>query len=205
MVCVNKFCWCGTVASFIAIGRDEWLTRMRKEYPRVFPFPLTPQQEAAWSHSYDALSATFQALGPAYKNLHLIFEYGLPKWPPTKTGRISKDHAIYADCVLVAKKEVVILEFKDRDLSDREVARKLSLSVRRYRNRIQKFHDQSRGFSKRGVLISTVNTEILRQSIKGITLCSADKLGEAIAQILGPRPTRIRSVVAWRETTYSVH
>lgn len=205
MQCVNKFCWCGTVRAFLALPPSDWLERMVTKYPHVAPFEVTPQQRRAWESSGAALRTALTEMGPAYNGIHLIFEYGLPKYPPGKGGVVDKRYAIYPDCVLVARGQVVILEFKDKDLADPDVAWKLSLSVRRYRNRIQKYHDQSWGFSKRGVLVSTANTGLHHQTIKGITLCSHDGLAEELVARLGPKPHPVQSIVCWRESTYSTH
>ena len=203
--CVNKFCWCGTVRAFLALTPGDWLEQMTARYPRVAPFAVTPQQRRAWESSGAALRAALTEMGPTYSGIHIIFEYGLPKYPPRKNGGVAEGYAIYPDCILVARGQVVILEFKDRDLSDPDVAWKLSLRVRRYRNRIQKYHDQSWGFSKCGVLVSTVNTGLRRQTIKGVTLCSHDLLARELTTRLGPRPRPVQSIVRWRESAYSVH
>jgi len=200
---VNKFCWCGTAERFLSTGKEEWLSTMSRKYAQVSPHSLTKSMVKSWGNCYDALSHTLSLLGDGYRNLYLIFEYGLPMFP-VKPGRpVNEEYAVSADCVVLSNNSVLILEFKDKDLSDREFSLHLAYSVRRYRNRIQQNHDMSRGFRKKGVLVTTVNTGIRRKKIKGVDLCSSDLLHEEISEYFGPSPAKLRNIRQWVGSTYS--
>lgn len=200
---VNKFCYCGTVERFLAVGKDEWLSTMERKYAQVSPHPLTKSLKRSWENCYDSLFHTFSILGDKYRKLYLVFEYGLPMFP-VKTGKpVNEEYAINADCIVLSNNSVLILEFKDKDLSDREFSLNLAYSVRRYRNRIQQNHDRSRGFRKKGVLVSTVNTGIRQKRIRGIDLCSSDLLHDEILEYFGPAPVKLRNIMQWVGSTYS--
>lgn len=98
----------------------------------------------------------------------------------------------------------MVLEFKDRgDLQ--EATRPLGRSARRYRNRLQKYHDESVGMRKWTVLIPTLSQGLCETPLKRLTVCSPDRLAEELKRQLGERPERVRSVSAWRTSSYSVH
>lgn len=174
---------------------------MKKNYHKVTPHKLTPQQERAWKNSFWVLHDALTALGEDYKKLHLIFEYCLPQYPPKASGAISAQYVIRADCVVVSNESVVVLEFKDQ----KNVVTAHGFTTRRYRNRLHKFHDQSRGKRKWGILIPTLSEDVRDVILQRITACSPNRLAEELRAQFGRSPKSVRSIKQWTESTYSIH
>ena len=217
-MCVNKFCWCGTIKDFLDLDPAAWLEQMKSAYPHVSPYPLSDSQVAAWADSCAVLHRALPALKPGYENLHLIFEYGLPYRMNPETGDVAdRNRACYADCIVVSNAAVVVLEFKQFS----EPLPCHAWEAVRYRNRLQRYHDQSWGKRKWGILVPTHSTGLrervyrqvntpkgpIEKSIPRITACSPDRLAEELEKQLGREtaPSPVGSIVQWRESEYSYH
>ena len=198
---LNEYCWCGTVGQFLALDCATWLHKMEKRFPRVTRNKLTPQQKRAWENSFTVLHKTFSELGDNYRKLHLVFEYCLPQYPPKANGKVSEAFVIRADCVVVSDNTVLVLEFKDRP----DVRKEHGFSARRYRNRLQKYHDQSIGKRKWAILIPTLTSDIDEVILQRIVACSPNRLAEEMRQQFGDKPKPVTSITAWRESSYSLH
>ena len=198
---LNNDCWCGTVKQFLALDRDTWLKKMEQRFHHVTPHKLVPQQKRAWANSFDVLHNALQELGEAYHKLHLVFEYCLPSYPPRANGTVSENYVIRADCVIVSETAAIVLEFKDRP----DVRKEHGFSTRRYRNRLQKFHDQSQGKRKWAILIPTLSSGIREVILQRITACSPNRLAEELKHQLGEQPKPVSSIKAWCASAYSAH
>lgn len=198
---LNEYCWKGTVKTFLSLDCETWLQKMRQRYHRVTPYKLTPQQERAWKNSFAVLHDAFETLGDDYKKLSLVFEYCLPMYPPKSSGAISGQHVIRADCIVVSDKSIVVLEFKDRS----DVRKEHGFTARRYRNRLHKYHDQSRGKRKWAVLIPTLSEDVQEVILQRITACSPNKLADELKLQFGDKPKPVKKLQDWIVSSYSIH
>lgn len=198
---LNEYCWKGTVKTFLSLDCETWLQKMKQRYHRVTPHRLTPQQERAWENSFNVLHDAFETLGDDYKKLNLVFEYCLPMYPPRRSGVISSQHVIRADCIVVSDKSVVVLEFKDRS----DVRKEHGFTARRYRNRLHKYHDQSKGKRKWAVLIPTLSENVHEVILQRITACSPNKLADELRVQFGDKPKTVKVFQDWIASSYSVH
>ena len=198
---LNNYCWRGTINQFLALDCDTWLQKMESRFRHVTPHKLVPQQKRAWKNSFDVLYNAFQELGEDYHKAHLVFEYCLPQYPPRANGKISEDYVIRADCTIVTEKAVIVLEFKDRA----DVRKEHGFSARRYRNRLQSYHDQSRGKRKWAILIPTLSNDVREVILQRITACSPNRLAEELRHQLGEKLAPVSSINTWCTSTYSIH
>ena len=198
---LNEYCWKGSVEKFLSIDCDSWLQKMKQRYHKVTPYKLTPQQERAWKNCFKVLQDTLAEMGEDYKKLHLVFEYCLPKYPPKANGSISAQYVIRADCIIISKETVLVLEFKDRS----DVRKEHGFTTRSYRNRLHKYHDQSWGKRKWCILIPTLSENIREVILKRITACSPDRLAEELIAQFGEKPKSVKSFQDWIASTYSIN
>ena len=198
-VYLNKYCWCGTIGKFMDTDLESWMRTMEKNYKNVSPFELPEQQKRAWRNSYRVLQESLGEMDCSYRRLHLIFEYCLPKYPLRADQEPSPVYVVRPDCVIVSQDTLVVLEFKDREDIRVEHARE----ARKYRNRLNKYHDQSRGFRKWAILVPTLAQGISEKVIQRTTACSPDQLSNELKAQLGSSPRPLRSMKQWRESSYS--
>ncbi len=135
-------------------GKDEWLAKMVKRYPKVSPFSLTSQQQRAWGNSYDVLHDTFEKLPSEYGKLELIFEYVLPLHNPAQPTE-AEDPGVRPDVILLAKNALCVLEFKDRS----DPYPHCHQQARKYCDRLQRWHVESIGMDKKAIAIFTTGNE----------------------------------------------
>lgn len=182
------------VDSFLRLSESDWLRKMK----RHAAFPPTDGMIKSWIDSFRVLHTALSKLPDEYKNLYIVFEYALPK-SVQKFEQTSTSY-YYADAVLLSKKRVVVLEFKQKKedyFGDAHQARK-------YRRRIQCLHDASRGMSKGAILVLT-KAQNLRSSYYKVECCSADLLANVIVEQFSRCCTRHPDPSGWCSSTFSIH
>lgn len=185
--------WC-TLRKFQTYGKETWLRRMKRN-------AVTDVEQGnleAWADSFDVLQRAIGSLPESYLDLHIVFEYGLPRYPLT-AGRAPNDIAVFADAIVLSKDTVVVLEFKRAEEPFIGYARQ----ARKYRRRIQDFHEESRGMRKRAIQVLTRGEGISHKYHK-VVCCSADLLAGALLDAMGEYPKRHGNVKKWCESGFSV-
>lgn len=188
----GTYAYFSTVESFLNTPLDKWLQRMIEATDNP-----GKSQVVAWQDCYAVLHSTFAALPQAYRKLHLVFEYALPRYP-LEPGKSVRPYSVFADVILLSSDTVTVLEFKghrDSYWGDARCARK-------YRRRIQNFHDQSRGMSKRAVLVLT-KVEGLKDEYFKVQCRAHDLLPETLLALLGEHPKRHPAARQWCASTFS--
>ena len=181
---INHYCYRSPIGSFLSLTKEEWLAQMKARHPQTTSHTLTDPGIKAWENCFDVLQATFSQLPERYRRLQVIFEYVLPYYPPDHL-RSGNDPGVRADVVILGKKDLVILEFKQRD----EVLPMFMRQARKYRNRLQKHHIQSAGMNKKSVLVLTKGHDIRLHDYR-LEICSPEHLASVLQQLLGPAPGR---------------
>ena len=184
-----------SVGKFLSLTEDKWIKTMEKN---AHELPSVGQIEA-WKDSFGVLQQALGALPAEYHDLYIIFEYALPRYP-VKPGKKHSPWYVFCDAILLSKTRVVTLEFKQKKedyFGDAHQARK-------YRRRIQDFHDESRGMGKGALLVLTRASE-LREKYFKVDCCSADLLATAIEEQFAGKITRHPNPSAWCASTFSCH
>ena len=184
-----------SVGKFLTLTEDAWLKTMKKHAHEA----PSEGQIAAWKDSFSVLQQAFGVLPAEYHKLYVIFEYALPRYP-VKPGKAPDPYYVFSDAILLSKKRVVALEFKRKSedyFGDAHQARK-------YRRRIQDFHDESRGMDKGAILVLTQASD-LREKYFKVDCCSSDLLSVAIEEQFASGITRHPSPSAWCASTFSCH
>jgi hypothetical protein len=184
-----------SVGTFLSLTEDKWIKTMEKNAHQ----PPAPNQIAAWKDSFAVLQQALGALPEEFHELYIIFEYALPRYP-VKPGKKHSPWYVFADAILLSKERVVTLEFKQKKedyFGDAHQARK-------YRRRIQDFHDESRGMGKGAILVLTRATE-LREKYFKVDCCSGDLLSVAIVEQFANKISRHPNAKKWCASTFSCH
>lgn len=184
-----------SVGKFLSLTEDAWLSTMKRHAHQ----PPSAGQIAAWKDSFCVLQRAFGALPAEYHKLYIIFEYALPRYP-VKPGKAPSPWYVFSDVILLSKKRVVALEFKQKNedyFGDAHQARK-------YRRRIQDFHDESRGMGKGAILVLT-RASMLREKYYKVDCCSGDLLSAAIEDQFSGGIIRHPNPSAWCASTFSCH
>ena len=184
-----------SIGKFLTLDENTWIRTMRRNAAQ----PPSPGQIKAWQDSFHVLQQTFSALPAEYHQLHVIFEYALPRYPITP-GKAPRPYYVFADAILLGKERAVVLEFKQKKqdyFGDAHQARK-------YRRRIQDYHDASRGMSKGAILVLT-KAVALRERYYKVACCSADFLAAAILDQFGSAPARHPDPKGWCSSPLSSH
>ena len=182
-----------SVEKFLSLTEDKWLKTMIRHAHE----PPSPSQIAAWKDSFAVLQQALGVLPEEFHKLYIIFEYALPRYP-VKPGKAPDPWYVFADAILLSKTRAVTLEFKQKKedyFGDAHQARK-------YRRRIQDFHDQSRGMGKGAILVPTRASQ-LREKYHKVDCCSVDLLPVAIQEQFAKGVTRHPSPSAWCASTFS--
>ena len=136
-------CLCATFKELSKINRNNFISLMKKEYPRICEYDLTKERIKSWQDEYDQIIKTFI---PVFKrrrkkllDFHIIFEMKLPK---IRTN-LGSDKYVYSDAVIVGDDGFVVLEFKQRDASDVEAINYFCSQALKYIKRLR-FHKKGR-------------------------------------------------------------
>ena len=101
-----NYCWAGDVTDFLATPYEFWLQSMSQNFDEVTKQRPSQQQVTAWQGSFEVLQRALKEVTESdeeAKNWTLVFEYELPR----EGGR-------RPDVVLLARGQVVVLEFKEK-------------------------------------------------------------------------------------------
>ena len=194
---LGQYCWFGTVEQFLKSKQDPWLHVMVSRYPLVSPFLLTSSIKSSWRTCYSPLKKALKSLGQNYSNILLAFEFVLPQ--KVKNGAVCI--LTRPDVLLISKKIILVLEFKDKPLTENAVDQYL-LQVQKYKHRLKQYHVESKGKQINCLLISTDMKGVLYTIKKG-TFCSGDQLAEAIrTNLQSPAALTIPQMKRWLSSDF---
>ena len=160
----KRYCYADTVTNFLETQESEWVYEMRSGFSEAYMLALGEVQVGVWKDGYRVLKRVLPKFNQEHPNFHIVFEYSLPY----ESGR-------RPDVLLISNEYVIILEFKKKNVIlladiDQTVA---------YARDIEEYHYETRGRSVSAVLVATEMTGEYYND-KGISICSADRLYEAL-------------------------
>lgn len=181
---INHYCYRSPIRTFLALTKEEWLALMKTRHRQTTNHALEESNIKAWGNCFDVLQAAFRTLPENYHRLQIIFEYVLPRFSPDGP-RAENDPGVRADVIILGKKDIVVLEFKQRD----EYLPMFRRQALKYRHRLQKWHVRSTGMSKKTILVLTKGHDINFHDYK-LEICSPEHLAAVLQNLLGPAPAR---------------
>lgn len=181
---INHYCYRSPIGTFLALNKEEWLTQMKARHPQTSDHKLDESNIKAWENCFDVLQAAFRALPEKYHRLQIIFEYVLPHFRPNHPNA-ENDPGVRTDVIILGKKDIIVLEFKQRD----EYLPMFRRQTLKYRRRLQNWHVQSTGMNKKAVLVLTKGHSIHFHDHK-LEVCSPEHIATVLQELLGPAPGR---------------
>lgn len=164
--------WKGTIATFLSIALEDWLTTLQQNYAFLYRQQSTATHRQAWLDSGEVLRSQFTQLTrlrPSSVNWFLIFEYELPQ----EGGR-------RPDLVILAAGQILVLEFKQKG---KPVAADLD-QVAAYTRDLAEYHSASQGHIVLALLVPTRNVTVMTHYMQGVTVLPP----KAIASYLNSIP-----------------
>ncbi len=199
---LGTFCYRTTVEQFREERDSHFMPYIIISYGTTYPNDPSPGQIRAWRTSFESLQKTVEELPDSYNGLTLLFEYSLPTMWPSQEG-FETHHGCRPDVILLSREHVIVIEYKDMALIPG--TRNYDFCVRKarkYRQRIQRFHDSSCGMHKHAILVETQGSGYRSHQYK-VEVCTDDRLGEILTDILGDCPQPLPDPEKWIHSTYS--
>ena len=109
----GKCSWTGTIDELLSSNRRQFLDAMKAGNSTVSAYPLEQSQYKAWRDEFRHLRVQLAKLKAEYRKLHIAFEYVLPGHPDKKTG--VTEYEKRPDVIIFSERQVLILEFKQRE------------------------------------------------------------------------------------------
>lgn len=188
-----------SVRDFLKMDQKTWLNTMTESVQKMHPGEVTKSQIESWCDCFHVLQHELALIPEVTNNLFIIFEYWLPQHSP-ENNKTANDNGVRADVILLDKKTVTVLEFKRlKELFFGHVRQ-----TRKYRRRIQDYHDQSLGMNKKAVLVLT-KAEDFNKDYKKVFVRSSDRLASVLKTIYTPNTEPHPDPKRWIESTFSVH
>jgi len=170
---------------------NELLDNLEGYHSKVSPYPLEQEQVRAWTDCYKTLQECFKTMPKQYENLYVVFEYVLPNHKPG-SKRSDGDIGVRSDVVLVSNTSTLVLEFKQRS----EVFEGFVLQAKKYKTRLERYHEQARHMRNHSVLVLTKAKKHLKKH-DGVTTCSKDYLADIIQIIFENDSDRHEDIKGW--------
>ena len=162
----KRCCYSSSLKEFFDIGQGAWLAAMKSAFSDEYVLSLGTSQEHAWKDCYDNLQKYLPLIDNDNKQFGIIFEYALPY----ESGR-------RPDVLLVSKEQVIILEFKMKNIFLPEDIDQVAA----YARDIREYHYESRDKVVTPVLVLTKTTnEEPTELPNGVITVSADYLPELV-------------------------
>ena len=176
---------------------NELLDNLEGYHSKVSPYPLQDEQVRAWTDCYKSLQECFKTIPKQYENLYVIFEYVLPNHKPG-SKRSDGDIGVRTDIVLVSKTSTLVLEFKQRS----EDFEGFVLQAKKYKTRLERYHEQARHMRNHSVLVLTKAKKHLKKH-DGVTTCSKDYLSDIIQIIFENDSDRHEDIQGWLRAPFT--
>ena len=176
---------------------NELLDNLEGYHSKVSPYPLQDEQVRAWTDCYKSLQECFKTIPKQYENLYVIFEYVLPNHKPG-SKRSDGDIGVRTDIVLVSKTSTLVLEFKQRS----EDFEGFVLQAKKYKTRLERYHEQARHMRNHSVLVLTKAKKHLKKH-DGVTTCSQDYLSDIIQIIFENDSDRHEDIKGWLRAPFT--
>lgn len=162
----TKYCYKGYMDEFLSIDLQNWLSIMKENYENNRGDFADQAIIGSWIDCFNHLKRYFEKYRG--KRYYLIFEYELELGSGRRT-----------DVIVLMERDVVILEFKEKE----EVKRKDKLQLQDYVSNIYGYHIESRENHITPVLVETRKTSYLEElqttsylEDSKIIVCSPDRL-----------------------------
>lgn len=175
---------------------NELLDGLEGYHSKVSPFPLEKEQVRAWTNCYNVLQECFKTIPKQFENLYVVFEYVLPTHKPG-SKRSDGDIGIRSDVVLVSSTSTLVLEFKQRN----EDFEGFVLQAKKYKTRLERYHEQARNMRNHSVLVLTKAKKYLKKH-DGVTSCSVDYLSDIIQIIFENDSERHADIKSWLHSPF---
>lgn len=175
---------------------NELLDNLEGYHSKVSPYPLEEEQVRAWSDCYKTLQECFKTMPKQYENLYVVFEYVLPNHKPG-SKRSDGDIGVRSDIVLVSNTSTLVLEFKQRS----EDFEGFVLQAKKYKTRLERYHEQARTMRNHSVLVLTKAKKHLKKH-DGVTTCSKDYLSDVIQIIFENDSERHTDIKGWLHSPF---
>ena len=176
---------------------NELLDNLEGYHSKVSPYPLEQEQVRAWTDCYKTLQECFKAMPKQYENLYVVFEYVLPNHKPG-SKRSDGDIGVRSDVVLVSNTSTLVLEFKQRS----EDFEGFVLQAKKYKTRLERYHEQARNMRNHSVLVLTKAKKHLKKH-DGVTTCSKDYLSDIIQIIFENDSERHADIKGWLHAPFT--
>lgn len=175
---------------------NELLDNLEGYHSKVSPYPLEQEQIRAWGDCYNTLQECFKTIPKQYENLYVVFEYVLPNHKPG-SKRSEGDIGIRSDVVLVSNTSTLVLEFKQR----RDEFEGFVLQAKKYKTRLERYHEQARNMRNFSVLVLTKAKKHLKKH-DGVTTCSKDYLSDVMQIIFENDRERHNDIKGWLHSPF---
>ena len=140
----------GTIDELLRLNRRQFIDAMKAGNPTVSAYPLEQSQYKAWRDEFRHLRVQLAKLRAEYRKLHIAFEYVLPGHPDKDTGIIEYEKR--PDVIIFSERQVLILEFKQREPPPYEGFAK---ETRGYLRLLEKWHPKVPRMTAKGALVLT--------------------------------------------------
>lgn len=198
MTFIGNYAFTCKLGTLLRYKEQHWLRGMERGNHQVTDYIVTDGQRKAWADCFQTLVACANELPKEFRELDVVFEYVLPNHSP-ESKKAAEDQGIRADVLLISDKTVMVLEFKRRD----DVFIGHVRQARKYRTRIQKYHCQSVGMSKKTILVLTDGEQISEQHPK-VSVRSADLLAAEIRRLFETAPQPNKNIDQWLHSAFAV-
>jgi len=199
MAYIGNYAYACKVGSFSRKNIDSWLDAMEKGYVKVSPYPITDSIRISWRDCFEVLQQCIKELPADYQKLDMVFEYVLPNHQ-LGTQKALSDNGIRADVLLISRKTVMVFEFKRR--SDVFIGH--VRQAKKYRTRIQKYHEQSLGMNKKAILVLTNSKNRISEQYSKVSVRSHNLLADEIQALFEPNPLPHDDINKWLSSAFIV-
>ena len=173
----GKCSWMGTIDELLRLNRRQFIDAMKAGNPTVSAYPLEQSQYKAWRDEFRHLHVQLAKLRAEYRKLHIAFEYVLPGHPDKNTGVVEYEKR--PDVIIFSERQVLILEFKQRDPPPYEGFAK---ETRGYLRLLEKWHPKVPRMTAKGALILTKAQDFGRRFPR-IKAISPDRIPATIRNV----------------------
>lgn len=158
----NRYCYADTIANFEKENEKIFMEKMKSNFNEYIGLELKDEQIDAWVDSFRVMKKL--SLDP---NINIIFEYVLPY----EGGR-------RPDVILLSKEQVIVLEFKMKNIIKEEDVDQVSA----YARDLMEYHYETRDKDVIPMLVLT-SRKNLNEKISNVTCISDDLLQNTLDKI----------------------
>lgn len=194
---LGNYATCDLISDFLNKPVLQHLRELEGNFSKVSPYPIDMSQALRWKEKTKILHNCLKGLKSRCSNIHIIFEYAMPK--TTKTRDEEACPCVRAGVLLVSREKVLVIHFRQ---SDKMVPESAS-HAQKYAICLLKHHNKAKDMTIATIVVLNSSKKHL-ELYDDLAVCSPDSLPKLIAGYFESSNKLVKNIEEWTGAGFTI-